>query len=197
MIKVDDRKILFSNFKIQDFNTDTCWLYFILILFLLNNTRKIKFEDIIIGLVKMDSKRAFISQRLYELDTSNFVTIPKGDYRYINEPISEDVNMNNRKINNFSESTEENDVRTIKSLTVYYNKKLSLNMSNHKITNLLDWTDPNDAVNFKQISSFDNKYLKQQINLVGSVAIGYANMMAMPVLNVALSIDFSCAVYLS
>ena len=197
MIKVDDRKILFSNFKIQDFNTDTCWLYFILILFLLNNTRKIKFEDIIIGLVKMDSKRAFISQRLYELDTSNFVTIPKGDYRYINEPISEDVNMNNRKIINFSESTEENDVRTIKSLTVYYNKKLSLNMSNHKITNLLDWTDPNDAVNFKQISSFDNKYLKQQINLVGSVAIGYANMMAMPVLNVALSIDFSCAVYLS
>ena len=50
MMKVDDRKILSSKcFQIQDFNTDTCGLYCILILFLLNN--KIKFEDIIIGLV--------------------------------------------------------------------------------------------------------------------------------------------------
>ena len=49
MMKVDDRKILYSNFQIQDFNTDTCGLYCILILFLLNN--KIKFEDIIIGFV--------------------------------------------------------------------------------------------------------------------------------------------------
>ena len=49
MMKIDDRKILSSNFQIQDFNTDTCGLYCILILFLLNN--KIKFEDIIIGFV--------------------------------------------------------------------------------------------------------------------------------------------------
>ena len=49
MIKVDDRKILSSNFQIQDFNTDTCGLYCKLSLFLLNN--KIKFEDIIIGFV--------------------------------------------------------------------------------------------------------------------------------------------------
>ena len=47
MIKVDDRKTLSS--KIQDFNTDTCGLYCILILVLLNN--KIKFEDVIIGFV--------------------------------------------------------------------------------------------------------------------------------------------------
>ena len=46
-MKVDDRKILLSNFQIQDFNTDTCGLYCILIFFLLNN--KINFEDIIIG----------------------------------------------------------------------------------------------------------------------------------------------------
>ena len=46
-MKVDDRKILSSNFQILDFNTDTCGLYCILILVLLNN--KIKFEDIIIG----------------------------------------------------------------------------------------------------------------------------------------------------
>ena len=46
MMKVDDRKILSSNFQIQDFNTDTC-KFCILILFLLNN--KIKFEDIIIS----------------------------------------------------------------------------------------------------------------------------------------------------
>ena len=47
MMKVDDRNILSSNFKIQDFKTETCELYCILILCLLNN--KIKFEDIIIG----------------------------------------------------------------------------------------------------------------------------------------------------
>ena len=47
MMKVYDQKILSSNFHIHDFNTDTCGLYCILILFLLNNN--IKFENIIIG----------------------------------------------------------------------------------------------------------------------------------------------------
>ena len=47
----------------------------------------------------MDGKRAFISQRNDDLDTSIFLTIPKGDYRYLNQPISENVNMNNRKNN--------------------------------------------------------------------------------------------------
>ena len=41
MMKLDNRTILSSNFQIQDFNTDICKLYCILILFLLNN--KIKF----------------------------------------------------------------------------------------------------------------------------------------------------------
>ena len=49
MMEVDDRLILSSNFQIQDFNEDTCGLYCILILFLLNY--KIKFEDIIISFV--------------------------------------------------------------------------------------------------------------------------------------------------
>ena len=49
MMTVDDQKILSSNFQIQDFNTDTCGLYCILIFLLLNN--KLKFEDIIIGFV--------------------------------------------------------------------------------------------------------------------------------------------------
>ena len=63
---------------------------------------------------------------------------------------------------------------------------------------------PNYAVNFKQLSSledkvraFDEKYIKQEINMVGCVALGYANMMAMPVLNVAPSADLSSAVNLS
>ena len=86
----------------------------------------------------MNGKRAFISKRPDELDTSNFLTIPKGDYRYINEPISEDVNLNNRKIINCNEGINDNDVCTIKHLTVYYKKGLSLNMSNQKITNLAD-----------------------------------------------------------
>ena len=48
----------------------------------------------------MNGKRAFISERPDKLDTSNFLTIIKYDYRYINDSISEDVNMNNRKIIN-------------------------------------------------------------------------------------------------
>ena len=67
----------------------------------------------------MNGKRAFISKRLDELDTSFFLTIPKGDYRYINEPISDDVNMNNRKIYNCNEGTNDNDVCTITNLTFY------------------------------------------------------------------------------
>ena len=49
MLEVDDSLILSSNFQIQDFNEDTCGLYCILILFLLND--KIKFQDIIISFV--------------------------------------------------------------------------------------------------------------------------------------------------
>ena len=105
----------------------------------------------------LNGKRAFISERPDELDTSNFLTIPKGDYRYINEPISEDVNMNNRKIINCNEGINDNDVCIIINLTVYYKKGLSLNMSNQKITNLADGIEPNDAVNFKQFFTLDEK----------------------------------------
>ena len=49
MMEVDNRLILYSNFQIQDFNEDTCGLYCILILFLLNEI--LKFEDIIISFV--------------------------------------------------------------------------------------------------------------------------------------------------
>ena len=152
----------------------------------------------------MNGKRALLSQRNDDLDISNFLTIPNGDYRYINEPISEDVNMNNKKIINCNEGVDENDVCTIKSLTVYYKKGSTLNMFNQKITNIAKLTDPNDAVNFKQLSSleenvrsFDDKYIKREVNMVAGVAVGYANMMAMPVLNVALSADLTSAVNLS
>ena len=53
----------------------------------------------------MNGKRAFISERPDEFDTSNILTISKNDYRYINKPISEDVNMNNRKIINCNVGT--------------------------------------------------------------------------------------------
>ena len=145
----------------------------------------------------MNVKRAFIFQRPDELDRSNFLTIPKGDYRYINEPISENVNMNNRKIINCNEGIEDNDVCTIKNLTVYYKKGLSLNMSNQKITNLADGTEPNDAVNFKQFSTLDEKFIKREVNMVGGLAVGYANMNFIPILNVTPWIDPSSAVNLS
>ena len=70
-------------------------------------------------------------------------------------------------------------------------------MSNQEITNLADGTDQNDAVNFKQLSSLDEKYLKREVNMVGGVAVAYANMMAMPVLNVSPSADLSYAVNFS
>ena len=145
----------------------------------------------------MNCKRAFISDNPDELDTSNFLTIPKGDYRYINEPISKDVNLNNRKIINCNEGTNDNDVCTIKHLTVYYKQELTLNMSNQKITNLTDGTEPNDAVNFKQLSNLDKKYIKRVVNMVGGEAVAYANMNLLRILNVAPSIDPSSAVNLS
>ena len=70
----------------------------------------------------MNGKRAFISERPDELDTSNFLTIPKSDYRYINEPISEDINMNNIKIINCNQGTNDNGVCTIKNLTVLHKR---------------------------------------------------------------------------
>ena len=68
----------------------------------------------------MDGKRAFITEHTDDIDKSNFLTIPKGDYKYINKPISENGNMNNRKIINCKEGKDETDVCTIKNLTVYY-----------------------------------------------------------------------------
>ena len=77
-------------------------------------------------------------------------------------------------------------------------------MSNQKITNLSDKTDSNDAINFKQLSSledkvraFDDKYLKREVNMVGGIAVGCANMNLLQELNVALSPDLSSAVNLS
>ena len=145
----------------------------------------------------MNTKRVFISEYPDELDTSILFTISKGDYRYINEPISENVNMNNRKIINCNEGIEDNDVCTIKNLTVYYKKGLSLNMSNQKITNLADGTDPNGAINFKQFSAIDEKYIKREVTIAGGVAVDYANINLIPILNGAPSIDPSSAVNLS
>ena len=70
-------------------------------------------------------------------------------------------------------------------------------MSNQKITNLADETDPNDAVNFKQFFSLDEKYIKREVNMVGGLAVGYANMMIMSILNVSPFADLSSAVNLS
>ena len=105
----------------------------------------------------INGKRAFISQHNDDLDTSNFSTISKDDYRFLNEPISENVNLNIGKIINCNEGEDENDVYTIKNLTVYYNKGSTLNMSNQKITNLAGGTGKNDAVNFKQLYSLEEK----------------------------------------
>ena len=152
----------------------------------------------------MNGKLAFIFQCNDDLDTSNFLTIPKGDYRYLNTSISEDVNINNRKIINCNKGVDEKDVCAIRNLTVYYKKESTLNMSNQKITNLANETDPNDAVNFKTFSNlndnvraFDDKYIKREVNMVGGVAVSYANMMAMPLINFAPSADLSSAVNLS
>ena len=57
-------------------------------------------------------------------------------------------------------------------------------MSNQKITHLADKTYSKDAVNLKQFLSLDDKYVKQQGNMVDGLAVGYANMMAMLVLNI-------------
>ena len=156
----------------------------------------------------MNGIRAFFSQHNDDLDTSNFFSIPKPEYRYINEPISEDVNMNNRRIINCNEGVNENYMFTIKNLTVYYKKESTLNMVKlwltKKIIKVSDGTDLNDAVYFKQFTSLednvvslDDKYIKREVNIISNVAIGYANMMAMPVLNVAPSADLTSAVNLS
>ena len=84
----------------------------------------------------------------------------------------------------------------MKNLTIYYKKGSTLNISNQKMTNLADKTYSNDAINFKQLSSLDDKYIKRKINIVCCIAIGYANMMTMQLLNVAQSIEPSSAVNL-
>ena len=58
----------------------------------------------------INGKRAFISKRNDDLNTNNFLIIPKVDYQYINEPISEDINMNIKKLIYYNERVDENEV---------------------------------------------------------------------------------------
>ena len=70
----------------------------------------------------MNCKKAFISERPDNLDSSNFLKILKGDYRYIIELKSKDVKMNNRKIIHCNESTTDNNVCSIKTLQSFTRK---------------------------------------------------------------------------
>ena len=70
-------------------------------------------------------------------------------------------------------------------------------MYNQNITNLANGTDFNDVVNFKQLSSLDDKYIKREVNMVGGIAVAYANMNLLPIQNVAPSADLSRAVNFS
>ena len=70
-------------------------------------------------------------------------------------------------------------------------------MCNQNISNSASGNDPNNAVNYKQLYSLDKKYLKPKVNIVSGVAVGYAYMIAMPVLNVAQSNNLLCTVNLS
>ena len=70
-------------------------------------------------------------------------------------------------------------------------------MSYQTITNLADGTDSNDAVNSKQFSNFDDKYIKREVNIAGGIAVGYENIILIPILNASPSADLSSAVNLS
>ena len=85
------------------------------------------------------------------------------DSRYVNETdylkISENLNMNNKKIINCEDGEDDNDVCTIKNLTVYYKKgnpiklehSCSIDMNNNKITNCREGVDENDVCTMKNI----------------------------------------------
>ena len=62
----------------------------------------------------MNNQRAFISEHLDKRDSRNCFTILEGDYRYFNEPIIKDVDINNCTIINRNKKTNDNDVYTIR-----------------------------------------------------------------------------------
>lgn len=68
----------------------------------------------------------------------------------MNEPINENLNLNNQTIINCCEGIEDNDVCTIKILSAYYKKAQILNMSYNRITNLKDGEKNQDAVTLNQ-----------------------------------------------
>ena len=105
------------------------------------------------------SGRTFISER-NKPETNNCLSISTGDSRYVNEtdfqtfkdlPISNNLNMNNNKIINCNEGTDENDVCIIKNLTVYYKKYEPLNMYNNRITNCSQGVDDDDACTMRNL----------------------------------------------
>ena len=77
------------------------------------------------------------------------------DSRYVIESdylkISENLNMNNKKIINCEEGVDDNDVCTIKNLTVYYKKYETLNMYNYRITNCRQGVDDDDACTMRNL----------------------------------------------
>jgi hypothetical protein len=78
------------------------------------------------------------------------------DSRYINEPISENLDMNNHKISNLKDGESDQDAVTLKQFNNLCNN--DINLHNNKITNLKDGENLQDAMNYRSVKSLINKY---------------------------------------
>ena len=147
-----------------------------------------------------NGKRPFISLQYQghghgppeDLNTSTFLTIPFGDYRYVNEadfqsyialrlPISEDVNMNNKKIINCKEGDNDDDICTIKNLSVYYSKRNLLDINNNRIINYSEVINENDVCTIKNLRSNMSTYhmIQKELNMRNQRITGVEDEMAL------------------
>jgi hypothetical protein len=111
--------------------------------------------------------RPFISQSSGSESTG--LKLLQTDSRYVNEPISENLDMNNHKISNLKDGENDQDAVTLKQFNTriadeYSNLETSLrntdsdtNMNNNKITSVKDATDLQDAMNYRSVKSLINK----------------------------------------
>ena len=133
-----------------------------------------------------NGKRPFISQRKEDSNTSNFLTIPIGYYRYMNEtdfkvnalmlPISDDVNMNNKKIIN-CQGKDDDDICTIENLSVYYKKGGPIDMNNNRIINCSEGLNENDVCTIKNLQSY--YMIGNELNMRNQRITGVADGMAL------------------
>ena len=121
------------------------------------------------GFINPTSDKVIISNKTYDRILN--------DARYVNE--LDPINMNNNKITNCKEGEDDNDVCTIKNLSVYYKKGNPIDMNNNKIINCNEGINENDVCTMKNLRNLPYYQSGNELNMNNQRITGVSDGIAL------------------